>query len=202
MPSKITFTGRAFGVRVPPNVRPSIEHWLPGPPTLPSSSGATWTGFMMDNREYPPNATEDAGGQQDWYSPTPIERHGDVLISRRGHEAVVSEVRYPDRNSQCGAPKVIGRDVDAAGEAADRYGPGWAWQELATQGAEARPVAAADLYRPQLENDLQRPNTRLYRALLRRWQRWPSCMKETVAVLISRRTSPRFGKARAGAPRC
>jgi SWIM zinc finger len=53
-------------------------------------------------------------------------------------------------------------DVDAAWQAADRYGPGWAWQELATQGAEARPVAAADLYRPQLENDLQRPNTRLY----------------------------------------
>jgi hypothetical protein len=53
-------------------------------------------------------------------------------------------------------------DVDDAWEAADRYGPGWAWWELATQGAEARPVAAADLYRPQLENDLQRPNTRLY----------------------------------------
>jgi len=53
-------------------------------------------------------------------------------------------------------------DVDAAWEAADRYGPGWAWQELATQGAGARPAAAADLYRPQLENDLQRPNTRLY----------------------------------------
>ena len=53
-------------------------------------------------------------------------------------------------------------DVDAAWAAADRYGAGWAWQQLATQGAEARPVAAADLYRPQLENDLQRPNTRLY----------------------------------------
>lgn len=53
-------------------------------------------------------------------------------------------------------------DVDAAWEAADRYGAGWAWQELATQGAKVRPVAAADLYRPQLENDLQRPNTRLY----------------------------------------
>jgi len=53
-------------------------------------------------------------------------------------------------------------DVDVAWEAADRYGPGWAWQELATQGAETRPVAAADLYRPQLENDLRRPNTRLY----------------------------------------
>jgi hypothetical protein len=53
-------------------------------------------------------------------------------------------------------------DVEAAWEAADRYGPGWAWQELATRGAEARPVAAADLYRPQLDYDLQRPNTRLY----------------------------------------
>jgi hypothetical protein len=53
-------------------------------------------------------------------------------------------------------------DVDAAWEAADRYGPGWAWQELATRGAEVRPIAAADLYRPQLESDLQRPNTKLY----------------------------------------
>ncbi len=53
-------------------------------------------------------------------------------------------------------------DVDAAWQAADRYGPGWAWQELATQGAEARPVAAADLYRPQLENDLRHPNAKLY----------------------------------------
>ncbi|MGB3286524.1 hypothetical protein [Mycolicibacter algericus] len=52
--------------------------------------------------------------------------------------------------------------MNAAWEAADRYGPGWAWKELATQGAEARPVAVADLYRSQLENDLQRPNTRLY----------------------------------------
>ncbi|ORB85489.1 hypothetical protein B1987_18745 [Mycobacterium kansasii] len=53
-------------------------------------------------------------------------------------------------------------DVDAAWEAADRYGPGWAWKELAAQGAEARPVAAADLHRPSLENDLRYPNTKLY----------------------------------------
>lgn len=32
-------------------------------------------------------------------------------------------------------------DVDAVWEAADRHGPGRAWQELATQGAEARPIA-------------------------------------------------------------
>ena len=53
-------------------------------------------------------------------------------------------------------------DVDAAWLAADRYGPGWAWRELADRGAEARPVAAADLYRPQLESDLRHPNTKLY----------------------------------------
>ena len=32
-------------------------------------------------------------------------------------------------------------DVEAAWEAADRYGPGWAWRELADRGAKARPVA-------------------------------------------------------------
>jgi uncharacterized Zn finger protein len=53
-------------------------------------------------------------------------------------------------------------DVDAAWLAADRYGPGRAWRELADRGAEARPVEAADLYRPQLENDLRQPNTTLY----------------------------------------
>jgi len=53
-------------------------------------------------------------------------------------------------------------DIDAAWQAADRYGPGWAWRELADRGAEARPVAAADLYRPQLEKDLRNPNSKLY----------------------------------------
>lgn len=53
-------------------------------------------------------------------------------------------------------------DVDAAWQAADRYGPGWAWRELADRGAEARPVDAADLYRPQLEKDLRYPNSKLY----------------------------------------
>lgn len=53
-------------------------------------------------------------------------------------------------------------DIDAAWQAADRYGPGWAWRELADRGAEARPVDAADLYRPQLENDLRHPNSALY----------------------------------------
>ena len=53
-------------------------------------------------------------------------------------------------------------DVDAAWQAADRFGPGWAWKELAARGAEARPIDAANLYRPQLEVDLRHPNTKLY----------------------------------------
>lgn len=55
-----------------------------------------------------------------------------------------------------------GNDCWLSPSAADRYGAGRPWQEPATQGAEARPVAAADPHRPQLKNDLQRPNTRLY----------------------------------------
>jgi uncharacterized Zn finger protein len=53
-------------------------------------------------------------------------------------------------------------DIDAAWQAADRYGPGWAWRELADRGAEARPIDAADLYRPELEKDLRFPNSKLY----------------------------------------
>ena len=33
---------------------------------------------------------------------------------------------------------------------------------MADRGAEARPVDAADLYRPHLEKDLRHPNTKLY----------------------------------------
>ncbi len=53
-------------------------------------------------------------------------------------------------------------DIDAAWEAADRYGAGSAWRELADRGAKARPIAAADLYRPGLEKDLAYPNSPLY----------------------------------------
>lgn len=53
-------------------------------------------------------------------------------------------------------------DIDAAWKAADRYGPGWAWRELADRGAEARPGAAADLYRLQLEQELRYPDSKRY----------------------------------------
>ena len=53
-------------------------------------------------------------------------------------------------------------DMDAAWQAADRYGAGGAWRELAVRGAETRPIAAADLYRPALEKDLRYPNSKIY----------------------------------------
>ncbi|WP_142282747.1 hypothetical protein [Mycobacterium aquaticum] len=53
-------------------------------------------------------------------------------------------------------------DMEAAWQAADRYGPGWAWKELAVRGADTRPVEAADLYRPGLEKDLRYPDSKLY----------------------------------------
>lgn len=59
-------------------------------------------------------------------------------------------------------------DVDAAWRSADQYGPGWAWRELADRGADARPVDAADLYRPELEKDLRYPNSKLYPDIAKR----------------------------------
>jgi len=53
-------------------------------------------------------------------------------------------------------------DVEGAWAAADRYGPGWAWKLLVADGADARPVAAADLYRPGIEEDLRYPNSPIY----------------------------------------
>lgn len=53
-------------------------------------------------------------------------------------------------------------DIEGAWQAAERYGPGPAWRELAVRGAQARPVEAADLYRPQLAKDLRHPNSKLY----------------------------------------
>lgn len=53
-------------------------------------------------------------------------------------------------------------DIEAAWNAADRYGAGSAWKELADRGADTRPVAAADLYRPGLDRDLRHPNSGIY----------------------------------------
>lgn len=53
-------------------------------------------------------------------------------------------------------------DAEQAWAFADEFGAGSAWQELALRGGDARPIDAADLYRPGLEQDLLRPDTRLY----------------------------------------
>ncbi|MED5812875.1 hypothetical protein VST63_10935 [Mycolicibacterium sp. 050232] len=77
--------------------------------------------------------------------------HAEELATDRfAAGAVLVQLHLSDGNSE------------AAWEAADRYGPGWAWKELAVRGADARPVAAADLYRPGLENDLRYPNSKIY----------------------------------------
>lgn len=106
----------------------------------------------------------------------------------------------PDAGSVLVQLSLSERDVDAAWEAADRYGPGWAWQELATRGAEARPVAAQICTGRSSRTTCSIPTPGSTRALPRRWLRWPSYMKEAVALLISRRTSPRSGKTTAGVP--
>ena len=92
-------------------------------------------------------------------------------------------------------------DVDAAWQAADRYGPGWAWRELADRGAEARPVEAADLYRPQLERICGTPTPSFILTSPRPWRRWPNFMNAAVAASISRRSSRRSATTTVGDPR-
>ena len=93
-------------------------------------------------------------------------------------------------------------DVEAAWQAADRYGPGWAWRELADRGAEARPVDAADLYRPQLEKDLRLPQLQaLSRHRRDTGDDGRNSMNEAVAAPISRRSSRRSARTTAGDPR-
>jgi uncharacterized Zn finger protein len=53
-------------------------------------------------------------------------------------------------------------DLVSAWSAAERYGPGASWHALAEASAADLPVAAADLYRPELERLLRDANTRAY----------------------------------------
>lgn len=53
-------------------------------------------------------------------------------------------------------------DLVAAWSAAERFGAGGAWKELAEASANDLPVAAADLYRPELDRLLLHPDTRVY----------------------------------------
>lgn len=56
-------------------------------------------------------------------------------------------------------------DLDRAWDAADRWGAGNVWRELAEAGAALRPRQAADLYRPWLEGQLSTADTSRYRPI-------------------------------------
>lgn len=60
-------------------------------------------------------------------------------------------------------------DLDAAWEAANEFGAGHLWQRLATSSADSRPIDAAELYRPGIDDDLAAgANSRLYPDIARR----------------------------------
>lgn len=53
-------------------------------------------------------------------------------------------------------------DLEAAWAAADAFGAGGLWEDLAKASAATRPVHAAELYRPHIEKALVHPNARAY----------------------------------------
>lgn len=55
-------------------------------------------------------------------------------------------------------------DLVAAWSAAERFGAGGSWHQLAVASADELPVAAAELYRPEIERLLKISNTRNYPA--------------------------------------
>lgn len=60
-------------------------------------------------------------------------------------------------------------DLDAAWEAAEEFGAGHGWQRLAAASVESRPIDAAELYRPGIDQDLARgANTKSYPGIAER----------------------------------
>ena len=53
-------------------------------------------------------------------------------------------------------------DLEAAWAAADEFGPGHMWKQLAAVSSETRPRATADLYRREIERNLVQANTKVY----------------------------------------
>ena len=92
-------------------------------------------------------------------------------------------------------------DVDAAWEAADRYGPGWAWRELADRGAKARPGDAADLTGRTSKLTSGIPTRSSIHALRRHWRRCRNSMNAAVALTISPRSSRRSARTTVGGRR-
>ena len=61
------------------------------------------------------------------------------------------------------------KDLDAAWAAAEEFGAGHEWQRLAEASARSRPLDAAELYRPGIDQDLARgPDTKSYPGIARR----------------------------------
>lgn len=63
------------------------------------------------------------------------------------------------------------QDLEAAWAAAERHGPGHLWQPLSDASAATRPRAAADLYRPGVEKDLQVTDSKRYAGIAERLDR-------------------------------
>jgi hypothetical protein len=59
------------------------------------------------------------------------------------------------------------QDLEAAWAASDEFGPGHMWKQLASVSTEARPRAAADLYRREVERNLVHANTKVYPQIAR-----------------------------------
>ncbi len=53
-------------------------------------------------------------------------------------------------------------DLAAAWQAAETYGAGYRWRDLAAASVDSMPRESADLYRPWLEDELRYPDTRRY----------------------------------------
>ena len=63
------------------------------------------------------------------------------------------------------------RDLDAAWEAAEKYGAGHLWQPLSDASASSHPRRAADLYRPGIAEDLRFPDSKKYAGIAERLAR-------------------------------
>jgi uncharacterized Zn finger protein len=91
-------------------------------------------------------------GERTWA----LEQAGELASQRFGSGAALIEIALGEG------------DLDAAWAAATTYGAGHKWQALATASVDARPVDAAELYRPGIEKDLVHPNSELYPDIAKR----------------------------------
>ena len=91
------------------------------------------------------------------------QEHGVAEAERRW---AITQLRSQAASSGSGSALVrvalSDGDVEAAWQAAEEFGVGDAWQELANASRFSHPRAAADLYEVQVREDLRHANTRVY----------------------------------------